>query len=76
MLGSPVARRWAHSEINRSLNQFLQDTYCMLGAVIHTEDEGFQVRQDPHSRGRDKASTSGQVRFFQKTAKCKDSPVG
>lgn len=37
MLGSPVARRWAHSEINRSLNQFLQHTYCMLGALIHRE---------------------------------------
>ena len=49
MLGSPVARRWAQSEMNRSLNQFLQDTYYMLGAVIHTENEGFQVRHDPHS---------------------------
>ena len=49
MLGSPVARRWAHSEINRSLNQFLQHSYCMLGALIHTENEGFQVRQDPQS---------------------------
>ena len=30
MLGSPVARRWAHSEMNRFLNQLLQHTYCML----------------------------------------------